>query len=734
MAQLQGLANLSLLLSDPDIRPDMMIWLGQVWGDGLAAHNEALRTANRIFVKGVNENYPITQAKNRGVGVGFIANERTLIEDCHFYGWMAAASSLMTNQYNNIKDNNFEYVFGAVQTIAKYSFLERNTITGHPELYVESHGIFTRSNTYAADNDIRNMGNDIAGNEGEGICSDSPEMRFDAGLVLKADATSITAAPNVNYPDPLIVHNGTLKVTITDGRGMGQTRAVANIDRAAHVITFDRPFDVIPDSTSKFALYTPTENLTVYRNTTHNVLNGVVIWWGGYDDVIANNNLTDSYGIYVAAALSSNFSCPSYFTRVTGNTVVGVDRLNKYSGIGVVTQRSNNGSYFGVQAYATEIRNNILIGDNTATDHRAVGMQYPPVNGIYLAAYGYGGANGNNNGTGTGDITNSIIEGNQLSNLTTGVTLTKCDSGQVVANNRYDSSVLTFLNDRSSDNTLVTGNVSGDLAPAFAQAGNQTATVGRAFSFTLHAADPENDALTYSASNLPHGAALDGATGAFSWTPARSQAGTYVVHFTVSDGTLSDGEDVTITVVDKTRLEVEIQQAGRLDGGKYTAESWTALQTALTQAGTVDSDPAATQAEADGAFHALAKAIAGLRVKAVVTGVTVSPSHPSVRTGATVDFRAAVHGTGSPSQKVTWAVSGNKSSGTSIDSAGRLTVAADETAVTLTVTATSSVDGSKSGTAAVKVKQASHSASGGRGFSLWHFLSLISFRHIWSFH
>jgi hypothetical protein len=57
---------------------------------------------------------------------------------------------------------------------------------------------------------------------------------------------------------------------------------------------------------------------------------------------------------------------------------------------------------------------------------------------------------------------------------------------------------------------------------------------------------------------------------------------------------------------------------------------------------------------------------------------------------------------GNPAQTVTWSVEG-ASSGTSITSGGVLTVGADETPGSLTVRATSTVDTSKSGTAAVTV-------------------------------
>lgn len=84
-----------------------------------------------------------------------------------------------------------------------------------------------------------------------------------------------------------------------------------------------------------------------------------------------------------------------------------------------------------------------------------------------------------------------------------------------------------------------------------------------------------------------------------------------------------------------------------------------------------------------------------------VTGVTVSPASPSVTGGTTRQFTATVTGTGSPSQTVNWSVTG----GGSINaSTGVLTAPAPTSSVqTLTVTATSAQDGTKSGSTPVTV-------------------------------
>lgn len=91
-------------------------------------------------------------------------------------------------------------------------------------------------------------------------------------------------------------------------------------------------------------------------------------------------------------------------------------------------------------------------------------------------------------------------------------------------------------------------NAKANRSPALAAIGNKTIKVGDLLTFIISATDPENNPLTYSASNLPAGASFNSGTLTFSWTPASNQAGTYNVTFTVSDGSSTDSETITITV------------------------------------------------------------------------------------------------------------------------------------------------------------------------------------------
>ena len=89
----------------------------------------------------------------------------------------------------------------------------------------------------------------------------------------------------------------------------------------------------------------------------------------------------------------------------------------------------------------------------------------------------------------------------------------------------------------------------------------------------------------------------------------------------------------------------------------------------------------------------------------VVTGVAIAPETASVEVGETQAFTATVTGTGEYDETIIWSISGNTSAATTISGEGVLTVGADESATTLTVTATSNADPTKSATAIVHVEK-----------------------------
>ncbi|MDD4330721.1 MAG: disaggregatase related repeat-containing protein, partial [Methanosarcinaceae archaeon] len=90
-------------------------------------------------------------------------------------------------------------------------------------------------------------------------------------------------------------------------------------------------------------------------------------------------------------------------------------------------------------------------------------------------------------------------------------------------------------------------------APHMETVEEQTVEEGSTLTFSLKASDSDGDSITYSAAELPEGAALESKSGIFTWTPETGQAGTYNLKVTGSDGELKDSIAVKITVTEKEK-------------------------------------------------------------------------------------------------------------------------------------------------------------------------------------
>lgn len=125
----------------------------------------------------------------------------------------------------------------------------------------------------------------------------------------------------------------------------------------------------------------------------------------------------------------------------------------------------------------------------------------------------------------------------------------------------------SYMNMSVHDNWYgTTAPPSTNRAPVLDAVGNKTVSETTALTFTVSATDPDGGALTYSASNLPQGATFQPATRTFSWTPGSGQSGTYTnVHFQVSDGKLTDSEDITISVTAGSSLQGDVNGDGAVN-------------------------------------------------------------------------------------------------------------------------------------------------------------------------
>lgn len=110
--------------------------------------------------------------------------------------------------------------------------------------------------------------------------------------------------------------------------------------------------------------------------------------------------------------------------------------------------------------------------------------------------------------------------------------------------------------------------------PTFSGIADQTSEVGASITLQLTASDPDGTAITYHASNLPPGLAVNATTGVISGTIEASAAGVYDVVATASDGQLTVEQRFTWSVdADDNPLRADFDGDGRVDLATYRPSS-----------------------------------------------------------------------------------------------------------------------------------------------------------------
>ena len=131
----------------------------------------------------------------------------------------------------------------------------------------------------------------------------------------------------------------------------------------------------------------------------------------------------------------------------------------------------------------------------------------------------------------------------------TAATTTYADTG-LSANTLYTYTVSAYDGavPANESQPSAAANTTTLATPVLSSPGNQSGTVGAAASLQIAATDADGDSLTYSATGLPAGLAIDASTGRITGSP--TTAGTYNVTVAVSDGRGgSDTAGFTWTVV-----------------------------------------------------------------------------------------------------------------------------------------------------------------------------------------
>lgn len=463
-----GVARLSITApAHSQQRPDIFINLGQsaIWQGATDIHK---RTAAEMFVVGVAIDYDLTETRKdrRGLPVCSIGKERLYVANCRFVGFRMESHNYVS-EYVTVRDNYAEFAMGVFVYTGDFLFLENNRINGHTEINREKHGFMIRANSYLYNNVVAHTGskegpgNDNF-NDGEAICNETPGGTHNFGYVRTAGRRSLTAGYTYGpFRIPSVEIYNHRSVLIVHGKGLGQLRRVASMDTASRRITVDRAWTVIPDSTSRFTLIEPNENIVYYKNTIIDNPKGYWLFGNSIDCVVAANNSIDCDGIFLFSCIYTNdedpqyYFAPNYFNRIIHNRISGISRKSRRAGIGMNSTREGrtNGSYVGVTNYGNEIRDNYITGQPAETPLAQV-TEAPAVSGIFIYSTVHSSAYDGKNVA--GDATNQIVEGNTLHELRAGINLSRCCYGQVLRDNTGDSTVGILINDSTgSQQTLV---------------------------------------------------------------------------------------------------------------------------------------------------------------------------------------------------------------------------------------------------------------------------------------
>lgn len=125
--------------------------------------------------------------------------------------------------------------------------------------------------------------------------------------------------------------------------------------------------------------------------------------------------------------------------------------------------------------------------------------------------------------------------------------------------------------------------------PLFTSIEDQTGSVGSEITFTVNATDPENEALTFSfaENSAQTGMTINETTGAFSWTPATDQFGSFELVINVSDGENTGSETILFTVLNTATDILSFELAEQTDDaiintGNHTVSIEVAFGTDVT--------------------------------------------------------------------------------------------------------------------------------------------------------
>ena len=295
-SSLGGLTDLGIYAANPSSNPGALLW------------NRGSGKVKELFFN--NLDIHLENSKN----FWFETTDDLLIQNCHFDSTALKYGPIYVVNDSHVAflGNQISYHFGRVQMQSNLNLLmQHNVLIRDAEnldlqdkTAIESGGVELSfgQNLQVLDNSIQTLNAPASENaDGEAIMAQQSTIMdmLDVGSVTTATASTLSDSAAM-WGANTVTRLGQFPevAAILTGPSRGEWRALKSLDTTTKTLTFDQPWDTVPEAGSLYSVFAWTlRNAVIQGNTLTDNPNGIVLWDGCYDCTVQNNTLTNSRGI-----------------------------------------------------------------------------------------------------------------------------------------------------------------------------------------------------------------------------------------------------------------------------------------------------------------------------------------------------------------------------------------------------------------------------------------------------
>lgn len=452
-----GIARMTISHSQESGNPEYYVNLNDGAYDKLDVRT---KTAENKFVTDI-EFKSTTSTGSSAVAVSISGLRRAVGQNLSLNGVNGIA--IEPYQYAIIRNVDYTALKGGTPHFqSKYCVIENCCF----DLNYGGHGPSVRSDTYLGNSMTLNSGDrENKTNDGEVILFEVPGGYFSVGSVISGTARQATLkmlSGNAIDENTKLLYND-FAVYIVSGKGEGQLRYInkqpINSNPESNIFTYslaeyERDWDVIPDSSSRFTIISPIKNITVYNYRGYDCASSLTFYSCVFDAVVSDCSLKDTGGISINSVnlglhTANNGTigrfCPDANILIKDNFIEGTAAnynigYTAYQGTGGILLYSENtyvnDNFPGMMISMVEIRNNTL--KNIVTKENIEpqcnipnkSLRSHTLHGIVVYTTGYISESYNN-----GDVRNLIIENNIIDVSERGIYTESGVDGLIIRNN-----------------------------------------------------------------------------------------------------------------------------------------------------------------------------------------------------------------------------------------------------------------------------------------------------------